>query len=114
MENDDLNRGKLSATIFRTAANIIITVGLVLLGRVIYNSANGVLAKQIFHEHPASALANAYAFGLSVPVPFHVLAIGLILQRKRLPPGWEKIAKFAIVISGCWLGLALVIKAFCI
>lgn len=85
--------------------------GVGLLGKVVYNSANGALALRLFDHLPPSGFVNAWAFGLSVPVPFHVIAVGLILQRRWLSPGWRKVTWYAVVISGCWLAVALGIKA---
>ena len=94
----------------KIAGNAIIVVGVALLIKTIYASVNGDLARELFPDWPGSALSNACAFALSVPVPLHVMAIGLILQYRRLTSGWAKTARFAIVISGCWLGVALGIK----
>ena len=81
-----------------------------LLIKTVLVSFSGDLAREILPDWPASAMANASAFGLSVPVPLHVMAVGLFLQLKHLSPGWRKTVRFAVVISGCWLGLALGIK----
>ncbi len=40
----------------------------------------------------------------------HVIAVGLILQKKQLARGWARLAWWAAVFSGCWLGAALVFK----
>ena len=100
----------MARAIFRIAANIIVGVGVALLIKTAFSSFNGDLARELFPDRPASAMANACAFGLSVPVPLHVMAVGLFLQLKQLSPGWRKTARFAVVISGLWLGLALAIK----
>jgi hypothetical protein len=36
----------------------------------------------------------------------------LVLQRSLMPPHWVRIAWLAVMISGCWLGVALGIKIF--
>ena len=96
--------------IVRSVANIIVVVGLVLLIRILYNAFAGSLAGEIFPQSQGSWIMNGYALGLILPVPFHVISIGLILKKKWLSPFWARTAWFAIVISGCWLGTALGIK----
>ena len=87
-------------------------VGVFLLARVIYHAASGFLLAQLFPESQQSWANNLYAIVLSLPIPLHVISIGLVLQRRWLPPHWIRIAWLAVVISGCWLGVALVIKIF--
>lgn len=94
----------------RTAANLIIAAGLLLLVKVIYSAATGSLSLQLFAQPQGSWLMDMYALGLSLPVPFHVISVGLILRRRWLSPFWAKAAWAAVVISGCWLGVALGIK----
>jgi len=91
-------------------ANLVILIGLFLLGRVLCNSFSGVAAQQYFGNFPVSGLQKVYALGLSLPVPLHVIAVGLVLQLHWLPPIWVKAARWGVVISGCWLGLALAIR----
>ena len=73
---------------------------------------SGVLAEKLFGHLPPSGVVNAWAFGLSVPVPFHMIAVGLILQKRWLSPEWRKAAWYGAAVSGLWLGLALGIKTF--
>jgi len=91
---------------------VAVAVGLFLLVRVIYHAASGSLVAQLFPESQQSWANNLYAIGLSLPVPLHVISIGLVLQHRWLPPHWIQIAWLAAVISGCWLGVALMIKLF--
>jgi hypothetical protein len=98
--------------IIRLIAKVAVVAGLFLLARVIYNAASGSLLVQIFPESQQSWVNNLYAIGLSLPVPLHVISIGLVLQRSWLPPHWIRIAWLGVVISGCWLGVALGIKIF--
>ncbi len=97
-------------TVFRTVANVIIVVGLCLLAKVLYNAATGSLATRFFAQSPGSRLDTVYALGLALPIPFHVILIGLIVQKRWLSPRWAKIAWFAVIISGCWLGASLAIR----
>jgi len=101
------NMGK---TVVRVAANMVILVGFFVLGRVLCNSQSGALAQQYFGTSPQSWIQNVYALGLGLPVPLHIISIGLILQLRWLAPIWTKGARWAVVVSGCWLGLALGIR----
>lgn len=94
----------------RVVANILIFVGLFLLVRVLHSAVTGSLVTQPFAQSQGSWIRNVYALGLSLPVPFHVISVGLVLQRRWFPPLWTRVAWLAVVVSGCWLGVALGIK----
>ena len=96
----------------RLIANASIAVGFFLFARVIYGAVNGSLVAQLFPESQKSAWDTVVAVALSLPVPFHVIAVGLILQRRWLPRSWTRISLPATIISGCWLAAALGIKWF--
>lgn len=96
--------------IARAVANVLIVVGLFLLVRVLNNAVTGSLVGQLFAQSQGSWIRNVYALGLSLPVPFHVISVGLVLQRRWLPPLWTRVVWLAVVVSGCWLGAALGIK----
>jgi len=96
--------------VVRVIANITILIGIFLLIRVLYHSLSGVLAQQYFTPSQGSVIQNVYALGLSLPIPLHIIAIGLILQLRWLSPIWARGTRWAIVVSGCWLGLALAIR----
>ncbi|MEE9497066.1 MAG: hypothetical protein V3V39_11115 [Desulfobacterales bacterium] len=98
--------------IIRLIAKVAVVVGLFLLVRVIYHADSGSLLAQLFPESQQLWANNLYAIGLSLPVPFHVISIGFVLQRRWLPPHWIRIVWLAVVISGCWLGVTLGIKIF--
>ena len=98
--------------IIRLIANVAVAVGLFLLVRVIYYAANGSLATQLFPESQQAWTNTLSAIFLSLPVPLHVVSVGFVLQRRWLPLHWSRIVWLAVVISGCWLALALVIKVF--
>jgi hypothetical protein len=36
----------------------------------------------------------------------------MFLQKRWLAPPWARLAWWAVVFSGCWLGAALLIKQF--
>jgi hypothetical protein len=98
--------------LIRLIAKVAVVVGVFLLARVIYHAASGFLLAQLFPESQQSWANNLYAIGLSLPIPLHVISIGFVLQRRWLPPHWIRIAWLSVAISGCWLGVALVIKTF--
>ena len=98
--------------IIRIIAKIAVAAGLLMLVRVIYHAANGSLVAQLFPESQQSWISNLYAIALNLPVPLHVISVGFVLQRRWLSPHWTRIIWRAVVISGCWLCVALVIKVF--
>jgi hypothetical protein len=99
-------------TFFRLAAQGVVLAGCVLLARAFYLSLTGQHAQELFPGDVPSRTMWLFALCLSLPVPLHVISVGLIIQRKWLTPLWSRIAWFAVVLSGCWLGIALVIKLF--
>jgi uncharacterized membrane protein YGL010W len=96
--------------LFRIIANMVVLSGIILLVRVLYGFFTGQLAVQTLAQSHEVWTSAVYALALRLPVPFHVMSVGLFLQRKWLSPTWAKIAWYAVVISGCWLGIALVIR----
>ncbi|MBN2432572.1 MAG: hypothetical protein JXQ27_13940 [Acidobacteria bacterium] len=91
----------------------IVLVGAGLLVRALW----GILAGSALHGpgHAAhlSDLSGSIVMrelGVRLPVPFHVMAVGLFLQRFRLSPRWRRFAWWAVVVSGVWLGLALLAR----
>ena len=97
---------------FRIIASATSIVGICLLGLVLYEGYTGALAGQFF---PDIEHTPAHHFGgllLALPVPLHVIFIGLIVQKKWLSIGWAKFAWVGIVGSGMWLGVALGIKLY--
>ena len=94
----------------RVTANLVILIGIFLLGRVICNNASGAAAQQYFGTSSATWLQSGYALGLTLPVPLHIISVGLVLQLRWLSPQWARGAGWAVVVSGCWLGLVLAIR----
>ena len=102
----------MSKRMVRLIANAAIAVGLYLFARMIYGAANGSLTAQLFPEPQESAWYTAASLVLALPIPCHVISVGLLLQRSWLPHPWSRYAFLAAVISGCWLGAALGFKLF--
>jgi hypothetical protein len=98
--------------IVRLIANATILVGFYLFAMMICGAVNGSLAAQLFPESQESVSDTVVALVLGLPLPFHVIAVGLLLQRRWLPHSWAKISFMSVVISGCWLGTAIGMKLF--
>lgn len=97
--------------IFRVVANMVILTGVLLLAKVMCHAASGALVGRVLAGPQSQGwLPQAFALGLSLGVPLHVISVGLVLQHKWLPPRWAYTARIAVVISGCWLGAALGVK----
>ena len=94
----------------RAIANFVICAGLFILVKILYDAATGALNVQFFTASPVSWTTHVFALGLALPLPFHVISVGLLLQKRWLSPPWKKVAWIAVVASGCWLGAALGIK----
>ncbi|MFW6140253.1 MAG: hypothetical protein ACOC5S_02740 [Acidobacteriota bacterium] len=98
--------------LLRILANVVVAIGVILLIRTILHSTNDTLVVRVFEKSPDSWIMNLYALALIIPIPFHVMSVGLILQKRFLSRTWTRIAWFSIVISGCWLGVSLLIRVF--
>ncbi len=96
--------------VVRAGANLVILIGFFLLGRALCSSASAAATQQYFGTSPESWLKNVCALGLSLPVPLHIISVGLVLQLRWISPRRAKVARWAVAVSGCWLGLALVIR----
>ncbi len=96
----------------RVLANGIVLIGLFLLGRVICQAAYSGLALPAASLPAGMGAQGLVALGLRLPMPLHVIAVGLILQKRWLAPRWARMAWWAVVFSGCWLGAALLIQQF--
>lgn len=100
---------KISA--FRIFATLISIAGVGLLVKVFILFYTGTLSDDIHAEWAGDDSKNIYSLLLALPVPLHVISIGMIIQKKWLSPLLGKIAWFSIVTSGVWLGISLFIKS---
>jgi hypothetical protein len=100
----------MGKNVARVLANMVILIGLFFLARVLYRGLYGDLVRQYFASAPDALIHRAYALLLSLPIPLHIIAVGLVLQLKWLSRPWRRAARWAVVISGCWLGLALAVR----
>ena len=96
--------------ILRSIAIVVIAAGLFLLIRLLFSAASGNLAAMYFAEPQGSWMRNVFALGLGLPVPLHVISVGFFLQLRWLSPFWAKLARIAVVVSGCLLGVVLGIR----
>jgi hypothetical protein len=94
----------------RFIANIIILVGIIYLFKVLIQSFNGILVQEIFNHQNQGIYWGLMAMLLGLPIPAHIISIGLILQKKWLSDSMQRLAWISIVFSGVWLGTALGIK----
>jgi len=102
------------ALVTRVTANAAIVAGLFVLAYTLCSAMSGSLALRVFTGAQRPWIYSVYALGLMLPVPFHVISIGLVLKRKWLPPFWARTAWPAIFFSGCWLGAAIAVKSLVI
>ncbi len=81
-----------------------------MLVRTIVMSVTGSLGAQVLPQLEPSFLRAVFAVCLSLPLPFHIISIGMVLQRRWFSSRWGRIAWIAILVSGLWLGASLVLK----
>ncbi|WP_319541595.1 hypothetical protein [uncultured Pseudodesulfovibrio sp.] len=98
--------------IVRNICTTVTIIGLCLFGLVCLDAYEGTLAAKYFSSSQIVAEHHTYALLLSLPVPLHIIFIGLIVQKRWLSDGLARFAWFGIVGSGLWLGAALVVKMF--
>ena len=96
--------------LFRIFASFISIVGFGLLIDVILEASSGVLIEDIFPEYNKTFTYKTLALLLALPVPFHVISIGMILQKRWLTEKLRRIAWISIFTSGIWLGIAIIVK----
>lgn len=99
-------------TLFRYFASFVSLVGLCMLVFVLHDGMNGVLAGRFFPEIDHAPPHHWGGLLLALPVPLHVIFIGLIIQKRWLSPPWARFAWFGITASGVWLGISLLVKLF--
>ena len=71
--------------LIRIGANIISLFGIFYLVRIIVFAINGKLVDKVFPEIDINTENIVLALILSLPVAFHIISIGLILQKRWLP-----------------------------
>lgn len=92
--------------------NTVTIVGLCLLALVFYEWEQGVLAEEFFPGIAHATHHATYALLLALPVPLHIIFIGLIVQKRWLSPGMARFAWIGITASGIWLGISLLVQFF--
>ena len=98
------------SVIARVVANSVFLVGLFLLVRVLHKSVTGSLVTQFFAQLQGSWIRQLYALGLSLPVPFHVISVEAGSPAEMAFTPFARAVWVAVVVSGCWLGVALGIR----
>ncbi len=94
--------------IFRLLASMVSVIGIGLLVIVLMDWQAGTLAPRYFPELEHMTKHHIYGLLLALPVPLHVIFIGLIVQKQWLSPIWQRFAWVGIVTSGLWLGASIV------
>lgn len=89
-----------------------IGVGFILLLGVLQELSAGALAAEHLGESPRAWRRDLAALALELPVPFHVMSVGLVIQKRWLTRRWARVAWYAALVSGCWLGAALAVRTF--
>lgn len=98
--------------LFRIGASVVSLVGVCLLVLVVRDWFNGILTGEFFPDTTHTYKHHLGGLLLALPVPLHVIFIGLIVQKKWLSPPMARFAWVGIVSSGMWLGVALAVKLF--
>ncbi|XPV75602.1 MAG: hypothetical protein ACNI27_13280 [Desulfovibrio sp.] len=97
--------------LFRIFASTVTAVGIVLLGVVFYEFYMGTLPEKFFPNLTGTKL-HLPSLILALPVPLHVIFVGLIVQKKHWSPRMAKFSWVGIVGSGMWLGASLAYRTF--
>ncbi len=85
----------------------IVVVGLFLLARLLYGMFGGPGSMDVVGGMEGAWERRVAVLAFRLPVPLHVISVGLIVQRRWLPRAAARAAWVSVMISGCWLGLAL-------
>ena len=107
-----MNVSPAAKGIIRNICSTVTIIGLCLLGLVCLNAYENTLAAKYFPEIAHTARHRVFALLLALPVPLHVIFIGLIIQKQWLTKPMARFAWIGITASGLWLGTALVVKMF--
>jgi len=95
---------------FRLLASAVTLIGICLLVLALADWQTGLLAEKFFPEATHAREHHLYGLLLALPVPLHIIFIGLIVQKRWLSPTMARFALVGIITSGLWLGAALIIK----
>lgn len=96
----------------RNICTTVTLLGLCMLGVVMFDAWEGRLAVKYFPDISHGREHHLYGLLLALPVPLHVIFIGLILQKKWLTVPMARFARVGIASSGVWLGIALAVRHF--
>jgi hypothetical protein len=108
--NNSLFRRKLKRVLAITA----LMVGFILLFRILYQVYTGTLVEQFFPELNRNGYTFLVALLLAIAVPFHLFAVSLFMQREMFSYIVNRISWIAVIISGLWLGAALIARLYII
>lgn len=101
----------MSALPFRLIASTVSIVGCVLLVNTLADWVLGNMAARFFPDSEPSSGFHFAGLLLALPVPLHVIFVGLIIQKRWLSPTWTRFAWIGVASSGVWLGISLLVRA---
>ena len=103
---------KFPKIILKSVSNIIVFGGFLYLIKIIVNGFDGTLASEMVNKKQVTFSYHILALALNLPIPFHIISVGLIFQKRWLSLKFNRILWIALIISGTWLGIAIVVKLF--
>lgn len=101
----------MPALLIRLTASAVSIVGCLLLVGTFTDWIVGDLATRFFPDEQPSPGLNLAGLLLALPIPLHVIFVGLIVQKRWLSPTWARFAWIGVVSSGVWLGISLTFRA---
>ena len=107
-----MNVSPVAKGIIQNVCTTVTIVGFCLLGLVIFDYTEGALGPEYFPDVELVDKHHLYGLLLALPVPLHVIFIGLIIQKQWLSVNMARFAWVGISSSGIWLGIALAVRFF--
>jgi hypothetical protein len=96
--------------VVRAMGSGVVLAGMFLLVRLLHGVSAGSVTVDGIGWVQATWGRKAVVLALRLPVPLHVMSVGLMVQKRWLPPAEARAAWVSVVISGCWLGVALAVR----
>ncbi len=96
--------------LFRIVASLVSLFGIAMLIKLFVDWQTGALAMKYLPEMTHTAKGHWLALALGLPIPLHVIFIGLIVQKKWLTPSMTRLAWIGISTSGIWLGASVLYR----
>jgi len=100
----------MNKKIRRILSVFIIFSGIFFLIFTLHTAILNSLTEQSISGAEGKYLKHFSGLLISLPVPLHIISIGMIIGSKNYSNLWKKIAWFAVIISGIWLGIAVGVR----